>query len=202
LADVGLSYLTLNRLSNTLSGGESQRINLATSLGSALVGSVYVLDEPSIGLHPRDTARLIKVLKSLRDVGNTVLVVEHEQEMMQAADHLIDIGPEAGVNGGQLIFQGDYEQILRHGDSLTGKYLSGEETIPVPKTRRKWRDTVTVVGARENNLKGIDVSFPLNIFTVVTGVSGSGKTSLVKRILYPALQKAIGQYSGEQTGVY
>ncbi len=202
LADVGLSYLTLNRLSNTLSGGESQRINLATSLGSALVGSVYVLDEPSIGLHPRDTARLIKVLKSLRDVGNTVLVVEHEQEMMQAADHLIDIGPEAGVNGGQLIFQGDYGQILQDGASLTGKYLSGKQTIAVPTMRRKWRDAVTVTGARENNLKGISVSFPLNTFTVVTGVSGSGKTSLVKRILYPALQKAIGQYSGEQTGVY
>lgn len=202
LADVGLSYLTLNRLSNTLSGGESQRINLATSLGSALVGSVYVLDEPSIGLHPRDTARLIKVLKSLRDVGNTVLVVEHEQEMIQAADHLIDIGPEAGVNGGQLIFQGDYGQILQDGASLTGKYLSGKQTIAVPTMRRKWRDAVTVTGARENNLKGISVSFPLNTFTVVTGVSGSGKTSLVKRILYPALQKAIGQYSGEQTGVY
>ncbi len=202
LADVGLSYLTLNRLSNTLSGGESQRINLATSLGSALVGSVYVLDEPSIGLHPRDTARLINVLKSLRDVGNTVLVVEHEQEMMQAADHLIDIGPEAGVNGGQLIFQGDYAQILKDSESLTGKYLSGTESIPVPKSRRKWHDAVTVTGARENNLKGTDASFPLNIFTVVTGVSGSGKTSLVKRILYPALQKAIGQYSGEQTGLY
>lgn len=202
LADVGLSYLTLNRLSNTLSGGESQRINLATSLGSALVGSVYVLDEPSIGLHPRDTARLIKVLKSLRDVGNTVLVVEHEQEMMQAADHLIDIGPEAGVNGGELIFQGNYTQILQDGNSLTGKYLSGTELIPVPKSRRKWHDAITVTGARENNLKGIDASFPLNIFTVVTGVSGSGKTSLVKRILYPALQKAIGQYSGEQTGLY
>lgn len=202
LTDVGLSYLTLNRLSNTLSGGESQRINLATSLGSALVGSVYVLDEPSIGLHPRDTARLINVLKSLRDVGNTVLVVEHEQEMMQAADHLIDIGPEAGVNGGELVFEGDYAQIIKDGKSLTGRYLSGNERIAVPKTRRKWHDSITIIGARENNLKGIDVSFPLNVFTVVTGVSGSGKTSLVKRILYPALKKAIGQYSGEQTGLY
>lgn len=202
LTDVGLSYLTLNRLSNTLSGGESQRINLATSLGSALVGSIYVLDEPSIGLHPRDTARLISVLKSLRDIGNTVLVVEHEQEMMEAADHLIDIGPEAGVNGGELIFQGDYKQIIKDKQSLTGKYLSGEESIDVPSSRRKWHDAITVTGARENNLKGIDVSFPLNAFTVVTGVSGSGKTSLVKRILYPALQKAIGQYAGEQTGLY
>ena len=202
LTDVGLSYLTLNRLSNTLSGGESQRINLATSLGSSLVGSIYVLDEPSIGLHPRDTQRLIGVLKSLRDVGNTVLVVEHEQEMMQAADYLIDIGPEAGVNGGQLVFAGSYDEILHDEASLTGKYLSGNEQIPVPSKRRKWHDAVLVQGARENNLKGINVRFPLNVFTVVTGVSGSGKTSLVKRILYPALQKALGNYSGEQTGLY
>ncbi|WP_090606478.1 excinuclease ABC subunit UvrA [Parapedobacter koreensis] len=202
LTDVGLSYLTLNRLSNTLSGGESQRINLATSLGSSLVGSIYVLDEPSIGLHPRDTQRLIGVLKSLRNVGNTVLVVEHEQEMMQAADYLIDIGPEAGVNGGHLIFNGTYEEILHDPHSLTGKYLSGKEHIPVPTSRRKWHDAIFVKGARENNLKGIDVRFPLNVFTVVTGVSGSGKTSLVKRILYPALQKALGNYSGEQTGLY
>jgi len=202
LTDVGLSYLTLNRLSNTLSGGESQRINLATSLGSSLVGSIYVLDEPSIGLHPRDTQRLIGVLKSLRNVGNTVLVVEHEQEMMQAADYLIDIGPEAGINGGRLVFDGTYDQILREEHSLTGKYLSGKEHIPVPANRRKWHDAIRVKGARENNLKGIDVRFPLNVFTVVTGVSGSGKTSLIKRILYPALQKAIGNYSGEQTGQY
>ncbi|RQP18911.1 MAG: excinuclease ABC subunit A, partial [Parapedobacter sp.] len=202
LTDVGLSYLTLNRLSNTLSGGESQRINLATSLGSSLVGSIYVLDEPSIGLHPRDTQRLIGVLKSLRNVGNTVLVVEHEQEMMQAADYLIDIGPEAGINGGRLVFDGTYDQILKEEDSLTGKYLSGKEHIPVPANRRKWHDAIRVKGARENNLKGIDVRFPLNVFTVVTGVSGSGKTSLIKRILYPALQKAIGNYSGEQTGQY
>ncbi|MFC3197266.1 excinuclease ABC subunit UvrA [Parapedobacter deserti] len=202
LTDVGLSYLTLNRLSNTLSGGESQRINLATSLGSSLVGSIYVLDEPSIGLHPRDTQRLISVLKSLRNAGNTVLVVEHEQEMMQAADYLIDIGPEAGVNGGRLIFDGTYEELLKDTKSLTGKYLSGKDRIPVPASRRKWHDAVVIKGARENNLKGIDVRFPLNVFTVVTGVSGSGKTSLVKRILYPALQKALGNYSGEQTGLY
>ncbi|MBD1433421.1 excinuclease ABC subunit UvrA [Sphingobacterium sp. DN00404] len=202
LCDVGLSYLTLNRLSNTLSGGESQRINLATSLGSSLVGSIYVLDEPSIGLHPRDTQRLIGVLKSLRDVGNTVIVVEHEQEMMEAADYLIDIGPEAGINGGQLVFAGTYSEIIRDKDSLTGQYLNSQLTIPTPKTRRKWRDSLIVKGARENNLKGINVTFPLNVFTVVTGVSGSGKTSLIKRILYPALQKAIGNYSGEQTGIF
>ncbi|PRD53887.1 excinuclease ABC subunit UvrA [Sphingobacterium gobiense] len=202
LCDVGLSYLTLNRLSNTLSGGESQRINLATSLGSSLVGSIYVLDEPSIGLHPRDTKRLIGVLKSLRDIGNTVIVVEHEQEMMEAADYLVDIGPEAGINGGQLVFAGTYSEILQDKDSLTGQYLNGQLTIPIPKARRKWRDSITIKGARENNLQGINVTFPLNVFTVVAGVSGSGKTSLVKRILYPALQKAIGNYSGEQTGIF
>lgn len=202
LCDVGLSYLTLNRLSNTLSGGESQRINLATSLGSSLVGSIYVLDEPSIGLHPRDTQRLISVLKSLRDVGNTVVVVEHEQEMMEAADYLIDIGPEAGINGGEMVFAGTYSEILKDDRSLTGQYLSGKSQIEVPKKRRKWSNSITVKGAHENNLQGIDVQFPLNTFTVVSGVSGSGKTSLVKRILYPALQKSIGNYSGEQTGVY
>jgi len=202
LCDVGLSYLTLNRLSNTLSGGESQRINLATSLGSSLVGSIYVLDEPSIGLHPRDTQRLISVLKSLRDVGNTVVVVEHEQEMMEAADYLIDIGPEAGINGGEMVFAGTYPEILKDDRSLTGQYLSGKSQIEVPKKRRKWSNSITVKGAHENNLQGIDVQFPLNTFTVVSGVSGSGKTSLVKRILYPALQKSIGNYSGEQTGVY
>jgi len=202
LNDVGLSYLTLNRLSNTLSGGESQRINLATSLGSSLVGSVYVLDEPSIGLHPRDTQRLITVLKSLRDVGNTVLVVEHEEEIMQAADHIIDIGPEAGTHGGELVFAGTFDEILLDKNSLTGKYLSGREEIPVPKQRRTWNDFILIKGARENNLKNIDVKFPLGILTVVTGVSGSGKTSLVKRILYPALQKSLGNYSGEKTGGY
>ena len=202
LNEVGLGYLTLNRLSNTLSGGESQRINLATSLGSSLVGSVYVLDEPSIGLHPKDTNRLIGVLKSLRDVGNTVLVVEHEEEMMQAADYLIDIGPEAGTLGGELIFAGKYDDILKDKNSLTGKYLSGEVKIEIPKKRRQPTDFIEIKGARENNLQNIDVKFPLNVLTAVTGVSGSGKTSLVKRILYPALQKIIGNYSGEQTGSY
>lgn len=202
LNDVGLSYLTLNRLSNTLSGGESQRINLATSLGSSLVGSIYVLDEPSIGLHPRDTHRLIGVLKSLRDVGNTVIVVEHEEEIMQAADHIIDIGPEAGTHGGNLVFTGTYEEILKDPQSLTGAYLSGKQAIDIPAHRRKWNDFIGVRGARENNLQNVDVNFPLNILTVVSGVSGSGKTSLVKRILQPALQKAIGNYSGEQTGAY
>ena len=161
-----------------------------------------MLDEPSIGLHPRDTHRLIGVLKSLRDVGNTVLVVEHEEEVMKAADHLIDIGPEAGTHGGNLIFTGDYKGILDDKDSLTGKYLSGKERIEIPVSRRRWNDFIEVKGARENNLKNIDVKFPLNVFTCVTGVSGSGKTSLVKRILQPALQKAIGNYSGEQTGAY
>jgi excinuclease ABC subunit A len=202
LNEVGLGYLTLNRLSNTLSGGESQRINLATSLGSSLVGSVYVLDEPSIGLHPKDTNKLIGVLKSLRDVGNTVLVVEHEEEMMQAADYLIDIGPEAGTLGGNLIFAGNYQEILKDKNSLTGRYLSGVEEISIPSRRRNPKDYIEIIGARENNLKNIDVKFPLNVLTAVTGVSGSGKTSLVKRILYPALQKVIGNYSGEQTGSY
>ncbi|HEY1063355.1 MAG TPA: excinuclease ABC subunit UvrA [Daejeonella sp.] len=202
LNDVGLSYLTLNRLSNTLSGGESQRINLATSLGSSLVGSVYVLDEPSIGLHPRDTHRLIEVLRSLRDVGNTVLVVEHEEEIMHAADHIIDIGPEAGTHGGNLVFTGSFAEILKDEQSLTGQYLSGRQSIAIPSQRRKWSDFIEIKGARENNLREVDVKFPLNVLTVVSGVSGSGKTSLVKRILQPAVQKAIGNYSGEQTGAY
>lgn len=202
LNNVGLGYLTLNRLSNTLSGGESQRINLATSLGSSLVGSIYVLDEPSIGLHPRDTHKLIEVLESLRNVGNTVLVVEHEEEMMRAADHIIDIGPEAGTHGGNLVFSGTYDQIIKDKKSLTGMYLSGKEQIVVPKKRRAWADHILIKGARENNLKNIDVKFPLGVFTVVSGVSGSGKTSLVKKIMYPALQKAIGNYAGEQTGLY
>ncbi|MDB5112429.1 MAG: excinuclease subunit, partial [Mucilaginibacter sp.] len=202
LNDVGLSYLTLNRLSNTLSGGESQRINLATSLGSSLVGSIYVLDEPSIGLHPRDTQRLIGVLKSLRDVGNTVLVVEHEEEIMKAADYIIDIGPEAGTHGGELIFTGTYDEIIKDDNSLTGRYLSGKEEITIPATRRKWHDFIEIKGGRENNLQHVDAKFPLGVLTVVTGVSGSGKTSLVKRILAPALQKTLGNYSGEQTGSY
>jgi excinuclease ABC subunit A len=202
LNNVGLGYLTLNRLSNTLSGGESQRINLATSLGSSLVGSVYVLDEPSIGLHPRDTQRLITVLKSLRDVGNTVLVVEHEEEIMQAADHIIDIGPEAGTHGGELIFSGTYDEIIQDDNSLTGRYLARKEQIAIPAARRKWNDYIEIRGARENNLKHVNARFPLGVLTVVTGVSGSGKTSLVKRILAPALQKVLGNYTGEQTGSY
>ncbi|MDN5286302.1 MAG: uvrA [Mucilaginibacter sp.] len=202
LNDVGLNYLTLNRLSNTLSGGESQRINLATSLGSSLVGSIYVLDEPSIGLHPRDTQRLISVLKSLRDVGNTVLVVEHEEEIMKAADHIIDIGPEAGTHGGELIFTGTYDEIIKDDNSLTGRYLSGKDEISIPTSRRKWNDFIEIKGARENNLQHVNAKFPLGVLTVVTGVSGSGKTSLVKRILAPALQKTLGNYSGEQTGSY
>ena len=202
LNNVGLGYLTLNRLSNTLSGGESQRINLATSLGSSLVGSIYVLDEPSIGLHPRDTNKLIEVLISLRNVGNTVLVVEHEEEMMRAADYIIDIGPEAGTQGGNLVFSGNYEEILKDKNSLTGRYLSGAEKIAIPEKRRKWKDHILIKGARENNLQNVDVKFPLGVFTAVSGVSGSGKTSLVKKILYPALQKAIGNYAGEQTGAY
>lgn len=202
LNDVGLSYLTLNRLSNTLSGGESQRINLATSLGSSLVGSIYVLDEPSIGLHPRDTQRLIGVLKSLRDVGNTVLVVEHEEEIMKAADHIIDIGPEAGTHGGNLMFSGTYSEIIKDDKSLTGRYLSGKEEIAIPQGRRNWNDFIEIKGARENNLQHVNAKFPLGVLTVVTGVSGSGKTSLVKRILAPALQKTLGNYNGEQTGSY
>lgn len=202
LTDVGLGYLTLNRLSSTLSGGESQRINLATSLGSSLVGSIYVLDEPSIGLHPKDTQRLIRVLQALKKVGNTVLVVEHEEEIMQAADYILDIGPLAGINGGNLVFSGTYPEILTDPHSLTGKYLSGRESIPIPEFRRPWNNYLEIVGARENNLKGFSVKFPLQVLTAVTGVSGSGKTSLVKRILYPALQKLIGNYTGEHSGYY
>ncbi len=202
LNNVGLSYLTLNRLSNTLSGGESQRINLATSLGSSLVGSIYVLDEPSIGLHPRDTQRLITVLRKLRDVGNTVLVVEHEEEIMQAADHIIDIGPAAGTHGGELVFSGTYDEIIEDDNSLTGRYLARKEEIAIPARRRKWNDFIEIKGARENNLKHVNVKFPLGVLTVVTGVSGSGKTSLVKRILAPALLKVLGNYTGEQTGTY
>ena len=201
LFDVGLGYLTMNRLSNSLSGGESQRINLATSLGSSLVGSMYILDEPSIGLHPRDTLRLIKVLKSLRDVGNTLIIVEHEEEIMKAADQLIDIGPEAGRDGGELIFQGTYENLLLDEKGYTGKYLSGKETIPLPYRRRKPSGYFKVEGVRENNLKNITVKIPLGIMTVVTGVSGSGKTSLVKKVIYPALKKIHGGY-GEQTGAF
>lgn len=201
LNNVGLPYLTLNRLSNSLSGGESQRINLATSLGSSLVGSLYILDEPSIGLHPRDTHLLIKVLKGLRDMGNTVIVVEHEEEIIKAADQVIDIGPLAGSHGGELVFQGSFDEIIHDEKSLTGLYLSGRKSIPLPLSHRPWNDFIEIKGARENNLKAIDVKFPLKAMTVVTGVSGSGKTSLVKRILYPALKKIYGGY-GERSGKF
>ncbi len=199
LDDVGLGYLTLNRNSNTLSGGESQRINLATSLGSSLVGSMYILDEPSIGLHSRDTHRLINVLQQLRDLGNTVIVVEHDEDIIKAADEVIDIGPGAGRHGGELVYAGSYENILQSNESYTGKYLKGTMQIPVPNFRRKWKDYIEVVGAAENNLKNIDVKFPLDCLTLVTGVSGSGKTTLVKSILYPAMQKMMGGY-GDKTG--
>ena len=200
LTDVGLGYLTLNRKSNTLSGGESQRINLATSLGSSLVGSMYILDEPSIGLHPRDTERLISVLKSLRDLGNTVIVVEHDEDIMKAADYIIDIGPEAGTHGGEVVATGTYEELLK-ANTLTGKYLSGRLTIEVPKKRRTSPHYITLVGCRENNLKNIDVTFPLDMLTVVTGVSGSGKSTLVKKLLYPAIQKEL-DLGGEKIGQF
>ena len=194
LLDVGLGYLTLNRMSNTLSGGESQRINLTTSLGSSLVGSLYILDEPSIGLHSRDTDRLIGVLKQLRDLGNTVVIVEHDEEIMRAADYLIDVGPDAGRLGGEIMYAGpvpvpDGSPV---GKSYTLRYLSHQDHIPVPTSRRPWNNKITVRGARMNNLQGIDVDFPLNVMTVVTGVSGSGKSSLVKGILYPALKRHLG----------
>ncbi len=201
LNDVGLGYLTLNRLSSTLSGGESQRINLATSLGSNLVGSMYILDEPSIGLHSRDTQRLIKVLLRLRDLGNTVIVVEHDEEIIRAADQIIDIGPMAGHQGGEIVFQGDFRTLNKDTRSLTGQYLNHIRSIEVPAVRRKWLESIGILGARENNLKNIDVKVPLHIFTVITGVSGSGKTSLIKRILYPALKKILGGY-GEKTGKF
>src|SRR5690606_30736355 len=193
-------YLGLNRRSNSLSGGESQRINLATSLGSSLVGSMYILDEPSIGLHPRDTENLLEVLQGLRDLGNTVIVVEHDQDIMMAADTIIDIGPEAGTLGGEVVATGKMEQILES-SSLTAAYLNGSMEIPVPERRRTSKSRVQVKGARENNLKNIDVTFPLDVLTVVSGVSGSGKSTLVKRILYPALLKEIGGY-GEKTAQF
>ena len=198
LLDVGLGYLTLNRMSNSLSGGESQRINLTTSLGSSLVGSLYILDEPSIGLHSRDTDRLIKVLKELRDLGNTVVIVEHDEEIMRAADYLIDVGPDAGRLGGEIVFEGDPNNTrststTRNTRSYTVHYLLGEEKIPVPKSHRPWNRKIIVKGARMNNLKGIDVEIPLNVMTVITGVSGSGKSSLVKGILYPALKRHLGE---------
>ncbi|CAI8359056.1 MAG: UvrABC system protein A [Flavobacterium sp. SCGC AAA160-P02] len=196
LQDVGLNYLTLNRASNTLSGGESQRINLATSLGSSLVGSMYILDEPSIGLHPRDTERLIKVLKNLRDLGNTVIVVEHDEDIMKAADYIIDIGPEAGTFGGQIVAEGDYDKILKS-DSLTAKYLTKRLNIEVPDYRRKSKNNIEIIGARENNLQNINVTFPLNSLTVITGVSGSGKSTLVRKILYPSIQRKITGYGNK-----
>jgi excinuclease ABC subunit A len=201
LNDVGLGYLSLNRLSNSLSGGESQRINLATSLGSSLVGSTYILDEPSIGLHSRDTQRLIRVLKHLRDIGNTVIVVEHDEDIIKSADQVIDIGPLAGNHGGTLVFQGTFDEIINDNQSLTGAYLSGKKFIPVPGRRRKWNDHIILVGASENNLKNLDVKFPLGVLTVVTGVSGSGKSSLVRGILYPAIRKILGGYAN-RTGRY
>jgi excinuclease ABC subunit A len=200
LANVGLDYLTLNRKSNTLSGGESQRINLATSLGSSLVGSMYILDEPSIGLHPKDTERLILVLKQLRDLGNTVIVVEHDEDIMKAADSIIDIGPEAGTFGGHVVAHGNYEAILAS-ESLTAKYLNETLKIEVPKKRRESKYYVDIKGARENNLKNINVHFPLSMLTVVTGVSGSGKSTLIKKILYPALQKKLTDF-GDKPGQF
>lgn len=201
LCDVGLGYLTLNRLSNSLSGGESQRINLANSLGSSLVGSMYILDEPSIGLHPRDTQRLIKVLMQLRNLGNTVIVVEHDEEIINAADHIIDIGPLAGEYGGELVFEGNYQQLLHSEKSLTAQYLSDRMQIALPEKRRKWKEFIEVIGARENNLKNLQLKFPLKVLTTVTGVSGSGKTTLVKKILYAALKKIHGGYA-EKTGKF
>lgn len=201
LDKVGLGYLTLNRLTSSLSGGEYQRIKLATSLGSALVGSMYILDEPSIGLHPRDTQRLISVLRRLRNLGNSVIVVEHEEEVMKAADQVIDIGPAAGVHGGELVFQGNWDALKEEKESITAQYLNGDLIIKTPDIRRKWTESIKILGARENNLKEIDVEIPLGVMTVVTGVSGSGKSTLVRKILYPALGKILGTV-GEMTGKY
>lgn len=201
LMEVGLGYLTLNRASNTLSGGESQRINLATSLGSSLVGSTYILDEPSIGLHSRDTQQLIKVLRRLRDIGNTVIVVEHDEEIIRAADEIIDIGPYAGRFGGELVFQGDIKAMEQSGQSLTAQYITGKMEIPVPKHRRKWNNAIEFVGCLEHNLKNINVKIPLNVLTVVTGVSGSGKSSLVNNIIYTSLKKMYGGTT-EKTGSF
>ena len=199
LLDVGLGYLTLNRLSNSLSGGESQRINLATSLGSSLVGSLYILDEPSIGLHSRDTSRLIKVLRQLQQLGNTVVVVEHDEEIIRAADYIIDIGPNAGRLGGEIVYQGDMKDLQPGSQSHTVRYLLHEEQIPLPTAHRPWNNYIEITGARENNLKGVDVRFPLNVMTVVTGVSGSGKSTLVRDVFYKALKREYSE-SSERPG--
>ncbi|MFO8130458.1 MAG: excinuclease ABC subunit A, partial [Bacteroidales bacterium] len=197
LLDVGLGYLNLNRLSSTLSGGESQRINLATSLGSSLVGSMYILDEPSIGLHPRDTHRLISVLKQLRDLGNTVIVVEHDREIIEASDYIVDLGPLAGHQGGELIYQGGLSGLKNAKRSLTSRYIYHSMNIPLPEKRRPWKEFIRLHGVHENNLKFTDVSFPLHTLTVVTGVSGSGKSSLVGDVLFPVLKKMHGGYGGK-----
>ncbi|HJY21654.1 MAG TPA: hypothetical protein VJ279_02145, partial [Hanamia sp.] len=194
LHEVGLGYLTLNRLANSLSGGESQRIQLTRSLGSNLTDSLYILDEPSIGLHSRDTENLIEVLKNLQALGNTVVVVEHDEMMMRKADHIIDMGPLASHLGGEVIAEGNYDAIIKNPESLTGKYLKKELTIDPPKHIRKWNRSIKIEGARQNNLKSIDVVFPLNVLCVVSGVSGSGKTTLVKQILYPALKVLKGEF--------
>ena len=201
IIEVGLGYLTLNRLSNTLSGGESQRINLATSLGSSLVGSTYILDEPSIGLHSRDTEQLIKVLKRLRDIGNTVIVVEHDEEIIRAADYIIDIGPMAGAFGGEVVFEGEIKDLINCERSLTTQYLTGKMSIPVPTRRRKSANAIVIKGATQNNLKNLTVRFPLNMMTVITGVSGSGKSTLVKDVLYPAMKRQLGE-NAEKCGSY
>ena len=204
LSDVGLGYLTLDRASNTLSGGESQRINLATSLGSNLTGSLYILDEPSIGLHPRDTHRLIEVLKQLRDMGNTVIVVEHEEEVIRAADHIIDIGPEAGANGGRVVYNGDLEHLTDATESYTADYISGKREIAIPSSTRGWSNYIKLKGCRHNNLKNITVKIPLGVMTCITGVSGSGKSSLARDILYPALRRHLadtGDHPGDFDGL-
>ncbi len=197
LNDVGLGYLSLDRMSNTLSGGESQRIKLATSLGSSLVGSMYILDEPSIGLHPHDTTRLVSVLKSLQHLGNTVIVVEHDEEIMKAADDIIDMGPGAGTLGGEVVFQGNHEELISAKNSLTADYLTGKIEIEIPKKRKKWKNAITIKGAREHNLKDIDATIPLESFVAVSGMSGSGKSTLIKDIFYPAMQKQLGQYGNK-----
>lgn len=203
MMDVGLGYLTINRVSGTLSGGETQRINLTRTLGSNLTASMYILDEPSVGLHPKDTDRLVKVLKELRDLGNTVIVVEHEEDVISNADYLIDIGPRAGIHGGEVVFSGDYQSIYSEAtESLTTKYMNGTMEIPVPKNRRKFRDSIWVKGARQHNLKNIDVQFPLNVLSVVSGVSGSGKTTLVKQILYPAIKRELGETTTKAPGTH